>query len=220
MKTIKNILILALVALATIYFYNETKPKPKLAVVEVVEVVEEKPAPIVVKEIPKPVEVKEEVRVNSDKLPDGVFYVRERVTLKNENGIFSFSVGEKVNEIGRENGNPVVSNGKFSLTVEPWKLTDSKSYGEMLNKKLQEQNVIRIPDVSVAVEVVEPPTPSQTPTPLAVPTVDRNAAIDAQIQVLRDKINHLERKDSSKINANGPTITRLEMEIKKLEAQK
>jgi len=226
MKTFQNSLILILVTLATMFAYTVTKPKPKpvlAAVVETVEVAEEKPAPIVVKEEPK-VEVKEEPRVNLDKLPDGTFYVRERVVVKNEKGIFSFSVGEKVNEIGKEHGNLLVSNGTITLEVEPWKLTDSKSYGEMLNRKLQDQKVIRIPEVSVAVEVVEPPKPDQKSVPLAVPTVDKNAmrvaAIDAQIKVLQDKIDYLQTKNSSKVNANGPTITRLEIEIKKLEAQK
>ena len=218
MKTFQNILILIFVVLATMFTYTATKPKPKPVLVEEkVAVIQEKP--VAVPKVEQKVIQVETYKIDADKLTDGTFYVRERITVKKDSGIFSFSVGEKVNKVSEENGNLLVSNGKITLEVEPWKLTDSKSYGEMLNKKFLEQKEAKILVIPTEEPVAKIPDQKVPALAGASAPSNNNAAIEAQIKALRDRIDYLSTKGTSKINANGPVITRLEGEIKKLQAK-
>jgi hypothetical protein len=242
MKTTQQILVLALIALGSFYVWVETRPvKPKSIPPEVVEsaipekqeIKQEVVKPVVVpKAAPKPktLVVPEVVapvlpKVDYDSLPDGEFYVKEKVYETTPNGVRAFGVGEKVFKVAGG-----YTNGKVTLgdsIVSGDKLTRSRSEGLALIQSRSSS----IPPVLAngLTEAVIPGTPVHTseakvvPSAPAVPKVNpRIAQIDAELINLYSELRRLQEKyaTTSKVNASGPFIQRVETQIKKLEAER
>ncbi len=235
-------LTIILVAAATCALYVITKTPPKVVAKEIpVEVapepepVKEGPsAPVVVEAPPAPIAP----TIDLDKLPDGEFYVTQRVSKVTEHGVQGFGPGERVTRVAGG-----YSNGKITLEVPLSKLTTSRSAGQAI---VEQNRPARI-DVAEAPETSAAPLPAdvvgqqgveilaeaqsrsaqgkrgasaQPPPAVADPRI---AAIDKQIGFFEDEIKRVEKKykgSGGSIKASGPIITRLRGQIAQLEAQK
>lgn len=214
MKTLKNISGLALIALALVYTYNVINPvlektpeKTNLPLAIAPKVNAPTSGAAISAEKPK---VHIDPPIDLDKMPDGEFVITNRAYQMTDAGIKSFPVGERVYKV--EGG---YTNGKITIPVDESRLTNSRSVADSL---------------IIAVRPLVPPAPVLNPEPpkVNVPASDAtinqneayNASIDQQIEGLNDKIRDLTYKQSSRINANGPVISRLRMQIQKLEALK
>jgi hypothetical protein len=234
MRTIQKILVLALVALALWCFYNATLPKPrkmdntevaKEAIKAIVEIKTELNSPSsgaseIAAPPPEPVVPKQDnpSPLNLDSLPPGEFVITKRVAVVSDSGIKGFAAGERVKKV--DGG---YSNGKITLPVPDNSISNSRSLASNLAEKLKETQ-------GLAHSVPVPsPTPTQTPqlnppasgAVVVVPNNDAfNASLDRQIEALESRIRDLSNRNSSQINANGPTITRLRLQIEGLERQR
>lgn len=56
-------------------------------------------------------------------LPEGTFYVRERISQMTATGVSSIAMGVKVQKISESNGKYIVDDGRTRLATEPWNLT-------------------------------------------------------------------------------------------------
>lgn len=56
-------------------------------------------------------------------LPEGTFYVRERISQMTASGVSSIAMGAKVQKISESNGKYIVDDGRTRLATEPWNLT-------------------------------------------------------------------------------------------------
>lgn len=225
MKTIQKILILALVALALVYFYNITQPpvRPKI-----VETPNQKSEPLAIEKVnttnqpPPPTPPYVETILEAPVIvaieqtyPEGEFVVTERVVEFTNDGIKAFSAGERVKKV--DGG---YSNGKTILEVPFSKLTNSKEKGDALAKKFEEARALAYTAPTPEPPVVAPEPVQVAPTPPVLREDPRVKSIDDQIEYLEEKIKELEQKGTSRINAHGPTITRHRIQIQKLQAQK
>jgi len=146
--------------------------------------------------------------------PEGEYVTKERISQTTATGVIGIPAGEKVIKVGEKDGRFLISNGKVTVESPLGKLTNERALGEVLISKRKEAPQI-VENAPERPEIVS--TAPVIPQPLAT----RNtAAIDAQIVALEDKIEKLETKATSQINANGPVITRLRIELEKLKKQR
>ena len=205
-----------------IYLTQKEKVKRDLAKIEQVKktetkLVEEPLVPVITEqkaETPKPAPIPVPEKPKEETLPAGEYVVTERVSLVTDSGIKAFSAGERVKQV--EGG---YTNGKITLPVPPNKLTNLKSLANRLVAEKSERERVAPVVAATPVEEEKPlaNSPAQIPNAFEDPRV---LAIQSQIDALQNRINELQQKDSSRINANGPTITRLKIQIAELERKK
>ncbi len=246
MKAVQNITAVLLGLVLILWAYLEIKQKPatqkpaghEQQTVQLEEEKEEEDteAIVVANEpeniAPKTEEPQKAPEVDSDRLPDGIYYTCERITLVDEKGIKGIKAAQKVTKLREEGGKFIITDGKVELAANPWQLTDSKSYAEALMAKHRVETKLVVegmPDGEMPDQSPVAPAPMEA-TPIKAPAPDpqipranpRIAQLDSLIQKNQEKIQELQQKMqvSSKTQAYGPIITRLRLEIENWEAEK
>jgi vacuolar-type H+-ATPase subunit I/STV1 len=161
------------------------------------------------------VEARDTTPAKPELLPDGEFYTLARISKITDTGIKGIGAGEKVNKIREENGFIIVSNGKVELPAKPDQLTNLKSYGTRLAMESE------IPKVEE--KKPEPAQPESMDEPKPAGPHPYIKIYEKQIAERRKEIEELEDKmarSTSKTKAQQPIITRLRLEIEKLEEKK
>lgn len=90
--------------------------------------------------------------------PEGVYYLRTRISVKTDGGVRGFAAGTKVSKTGENLGMIVVTNGSSSFSVESAKLTRD------MNEVLEIQT-----KAAAGTKGPETPPPAPAPTGKAAP---------------------------------------------------
>lgn len=219
MKTVQNITFCLLLILSIIWGWNASQKNKKVEppIVELPEIVITAPQPVVVvEEIPQDVVVPQPIAPKLDiYYPEGEYVTKENISQITDTGAVGIRKGEKVKKVGEKDGKFLITNGKVTVESTLGKLTNEKAVGDAL------LSATNTPPQIIEMPVETPQIAKEQPTPeITRPLARDTSAIDAQIAATEKKIRELKAKSGGKINAHGPVITRYEILLEKLKAQR
>lgn len=160
-----------------------------------------------------------------DTLPEGQFYTRKRVSMSTKNGVVGIRQYTYVTLLERDGSRMTVTDGRVQVITMDTALTNSrKEIAELERCNVYTPAPAEPETLSAPVSIVPDDTAAREEAERqAMAEQRRNAAVaalEAQVCHIDEEIQRLEnRKGMSRINANGPVITRLRMQRTALERQ-